>query len=167
MASRLNHGLDISGQAFGSPTRFHIGVAVNPFAPDLESEWRRLMHKVDAGAEFILTPPIFDVEAFDGVLGRLKDTRLPVVAGLAAIDGLRHAEFMASEVTGVKIPDATFDRLRRANDQAAEALAITLETAQWLRSRVAGLQITAFHGTPDAAERLLGAIAANRLQRSV
>jgi len=89
------------------------------------------------------------------------------VAGLAAIDGLRHAEFLASEVTGVKIPDATFERLRRASDQAAEALAITLETAQWLRSRVTGLQITAFHGTPDVAERLLAAVTANRLQRSI
>jgi len=158
MASRLNHGLDIGGQPFGAPSRFHIGVAVNPFAPDLEFEWRHLMHKVDAGAEFIVTPPIFDVEAFGGVLGRLTDTGLPVVAGLAAIDGLRHAEFMASEVTGVKIPDATFDRLRRAKNEAAEASAITLETAQWLRSRVAGLQVTAFHGTADAAERLLASL---------
>ena len=158
MASRLNHGLDIGGQPFGAPSRFHIGVAVNPFAPDLEFEWRHLMHKVDAGAEFIVTPPIFDVQAFGGVLGRLTDTGLPVVAGLAAIDGLRHAEFMASEVTGVKIPDATFDRLRRAKNEAAEASAITLETAQWLRSRVAGLQVTAFHGTADAAERLLASL---------
>jgi len=162
----LNHGLDIGGQAFGAPSRFHVGVAANPFAPDLEAEWRRLMHKLDAGAEFIVTPPIFDVEAFGEVLGRLTDTGLPVMAGLAAIDSLRQAEFLASEVTGVRIPDATLDRLRRAKDESAEALALTVETAEWLKTRVAGVQITSFHGTADAAERLLGALASKRLQRS-
>jgi homocysteine S-methyltransferase len=166
MVSRLNRGVDIGGQAFGAPSRFHIGVAVNPFAPDLESELNRLKHKVEAGAEFIVTPPIFDVDAFGRVLDRLTDTGLPVVAGLAAIDGLRHAEFLASEVTGVKIVDATFDRLRRAKDERAEALAITLETADWLRSRVAGVQMTSFHGTLDTAERVLGALASRGLQRS-
>ena len=166
MVARLNRGLDIGGQAFGAPSRFHIGVAVNPFAPDPELEWNRLVHKVEAGAEFIVTPPIFDVDAFDRVLGRLNGTGLPIVAGLAAIDGLRHAEFLASEVTGVKIGDDTFDRLRRAKDEAAEALALTLETADWLRSRVAGVQITSFHGSPGTAERLLSALSARGLQRS-
>ena len=63
---------------------FHVGVAVNPFAPDPDAEWRRLMHKVEAGAEFIVTPPVFDVEAFGAVLDRLTATGLPVLAGLAA-----------------------------------------------------------------------------------
>ena len=166
MVSRLNRGLDIGGQAFGEPSRFHLGVAVNPFAPDLDLEWNRLMHKVEAGAEFIVTPPIFDIDGFGRVLGRLTDTGLPVVAGLAAIDGVRHAEFLASEVTGVKISDATFDRLRRATDESAEAQTITLETAEWLRSRVAGVQITSFHGTPGTAERVLSALASRGLQRS-
>jgi homocysteine S-methyltransferase len=165
MVARLNHGLDIGGQAFGAPTRFHIGVAVNPFAPDLDVEWARLMHKVEAGAEFIVTPPIFDVQAFDDVLGRLNDTGLPIVAGLAAIDGLRHAEFLASEVAGVKVPDATFDRLRRAADESAEAQAVTVEIAGWLRTRVAGVQITSFHGSAGAAERVLAGIQSRGLPR--
>jgi homocysteine S-methyltransferase len=159
MVSRLNHGLDIGGQSIGAPTRFHLGVAVNPFAPDLDAEWHRLMHKVEAGAECIVTPPIFDVEAFGAVLDRLTSTGLPVVAGLAPIDGLRHAEFLASEVAGVRIPESTFERLRGAADEAAEALALTLETAHWLRSRVSGLQMTSWHGAPGMAERVLGALA--------
>jgi hypothetical protein len=66
---------------------------------------------------------------------------------------------MASEIIGVKIPDRTFDRLRSAQDESAEALTITLEIADWLRSRVSGLQITWLHGTPGGAERLLSALA--------
>ncbi len=158
MVVRLNHGLDIGGQPIGAPARFHVGVAVNPFAPDAETEWRRLAHKVEAGAEFIVTPPVFDMEAFGAALDRLNATGLPVLAGLAAIDGLRHAEFLASEVVGVKVPDATFERLRRASDERAEALALTLEMAQWLRSRVSGLLVTSWHGAPGTAERLLDAL---------
>ena len=165
MVSRLNHGLDIGGQSIGAPTRFHLGVAVNPFAPDLDAEWHRLMHKVEAGAECIVTPPIFDVEAFGAVLDRLTSTGLPVIAGLAPIDGLRHAEFLASEVAGVKIPESTFERLRGAADESAEALALTLETAHWLRSRVSGLQMTSWHGAPGMAERVLSALAVNTQPR--
>jgi len=165
MVSRLNHGLDIGGQSIGAPTRFHLGVAVNPFAPDLDAEWHRLMHKVEAGAECIVTPPIFDVDAFGAVLDRLTSTGLPVVAGLAPIDGLRHAEFLASEVAGVKIPESTFERLRGAADESAEALALTLETAHWLRSRVSGLQMTSWHGAPGMAERVLSALAVNTQPR--
>ena len=155
MVSRLNHGLDVAGQGIGAPTRFHVGVGVNPFPPSPDAEWRRLDHKVAAGAEFIMTPPILDVDAFEPVLARLKATGLPVIAGLAALEGLRHAEFLASEVTGVRVSDAVFERLRRAPDAAAEALALTRDIARWLAVRADGLQITALHGSPATAERLL------------
>jgi homocysteine S-methyltransferase len=82
MVSRLNRGLDIGGQPVGAPTRFHVGVGFNPFAPSPDEEWRRLMHKVEAGAEFVVTPPIFDTEAFAPVLDRLEAAGLPVLAGL-------------------------------------------------------------------------------------
>ena len=81
MVTRLNQGLDIAGQPIGRPTRFHVGVAVNPFATDPAAEWRRLAHKVDAGAEFLVTPPILDVAAFEPALRPLQDTGLPVIAG--------------------------------------------------------------------------------------
>ena len=158
MVSRLNRGLDIGGQPVGAPTRFHVGVGFNPFAPSQDEEWRRLMHKVEAGAEFVVTPPIFDVKDFEPVLEKLGAVGLPVLAGLAALDGLRHAEFLASEVAGVRIPDRMFDRLRNAADERAEALAISVELAGWLRSRVQGFQITTVHGAPGSAERLLEAL---------
>src|SRR5262249_41360705 len=109
MVSRLNQGLDISGQPIGVPTRFHIGVAFNPFGPSPDAEWKRLMYKVEAGAEFIVTPPIFDTAAFEPILARLRETGLPILAGLSALEGLKHAEFLASEVVGVKIPDGMLD----------------------------------------------------------
>jgi homocysteine S-methyltransferase len=155
MVSRLNHGLDIAGQPIGRPTRFHIGAVVNPFAEDVAAEWRRLAHKVEAGAEFVVTPPILDVAALEPTLDTLRAAGLPVIAGLAALEGLRHAEFLASEVVGVRVADAVLERLRRADDQASEALAVTLEIAAWLRNRVNGFAITSFHGSPATTERVL------------
>ena len=151
-------GQDIAGQSIGSPTRFHIGVAVNPFAPDAYAEWRRLDHKVQAGAEFILTPPILDLDAFDAVLERLRQTGLPILAAVVALDSLRQAEFIASEVTGARVPDAVLDRLRRASDPAAEAARISLEVAKALVARADGLQVTSVHGSTIAAEQLLAAL---------
>jgi homocysteine S-methyltransferase len=131
LVMRLNRGLDVGGQPIGAPTRFHIGVGINPFAPS-NDEWRRLEHKVEAGAEFIVTPPILDVKAFAEILPRLRATGLPVIAGVVALESLRQAEFLASEVVGVQVPNALLDRLRGTTDQAAEALAATLEIVTWL-----------------------------------
>ncbi len=159
LVARLNRGLDLGGQPLGTVAKFHIGAAVNPFAADMEAEWRRLAHKVEAGAEFLVTPPILDVAAFAPVLSRLQDSGLPVLAGVAALESVRHAEFLASEVIGVRLADAIVSRLRTARDEAAEALAVTLEIAAWLGERADGLRITSFHGSPATAERLLAAVA--------
>jgi homocysteine S-methyltransferase len=155
MVVRLNQGFDIGGQATGAPTRFHVGVAFNPFAPDPDTEWRRLEHKVEAGAEFVQTPPILDVDAFAPVLERLTRVGLPVLAGVIALESVRHAEFLASEVIGARVPESLLDRLRRASDPAAEAASAMIEVAIWLRPRVQGIQITTVHGSAQTAERLL------------
>lgn len=158
MVARLNSGLDIGGQPFGDVTSFHIGAVINPFAADLEAEWHRLGHKIAAGAEFLVTPPILDVRAFERVVPRLRDTGLPVVAGVGALENARHAEFLASEVVGVRVADAVLDRLRRADNQADEAAQVTREIVEALRELVQGIQVTWFHGAPAQAERLLGAL---------
>jgi homocysteine S-methyltransferase len=155
MAVRLNQGLDIAGQPFGEPTRFLIGVAVNPFAPNLEAEWRRLRHKIDAGAEFLLTPPILDVAAFDAVLPKLREMGLPILAGVPALESLRQAEFLAGEVVGVPVAESVLDRLANAVDPAAEGRAVSLEIVEWLRPRVQGVQITSLHGTIASALALV------------
>ncbi len=161
MVARLNQGLDIGGQSIGAPARFHIGVAVNPFAPNLDAEWRRLDYKVEAGAEFIMTPPILDLDAFDAVLDRLRQTGLPVLAGLIGLESLRQAEFVSSEVPGVKMPEAVLEQLRSAADPAAAGQAITTALLQALRTRVQGVHVTSLHGSPAAVERLLAAARAS------
>ena len=155
MVVRLNHGLDVGGQSIGAPTAFHIGVAVNPFAPDPDAEWRRLDHKLHAGAEFLVTPPIVDLDAFDAVLPRLAAAGLPILAGVAALESVRQAEFLASEVTGVRMPDRVIETLRAAADPIAEGIAITAAVIRGLRSRVQGIHVTSLHGSHQTVERLL------------
>ena len=159
MVVRLNQGLDIGGRTIGAPARFHVGVGFNLFPPDPDAEWRRLHHKIAAGAEFIVTTPVFDLPGFDAILGRLQEPGVPIIAGLAALESVRQVEFLASEVTGVRVPNAMLARLRSAKDEAQEALAVTLELVAALRSRVQGLQVTVLHGSAATAERLLTALA--------
>jgi homocysteine S-methyltransferase len=151
VAVRLNEGLDIAGQPIGAPTRFLVGVAVNPFAPNPEAEWRRLRHKVDAGAEFIMTPPVLDRPAFEAVLPKLREAGLPIVAGVAALESLRQAEFLAGEVVGVPVGDEVFDRLQHATDATEAGRALSLEIVEWLRTRVEGVQVTPLHGSVAGA----------------
>jgi 5,10-methylenetetrahydrofolate reductase len=157
MVAQLNRGLDIGGQPLGAPTRFHIGVAVSPFSPTPDTEWRRLEYKVEAGAEFIMTPPILDLDALDAILARLRGYGLPILAGVVALDSVRQAEFLASEVAGLQMPERVLARLKGAADQAAEGAAITRELIDGLRGRVQGIHVTGLHGSPTVVEQLLEA----------
>jgi homocysteine S-methyltransferase len=153
VVSRLNHGCDVGGQAIGAPTGFHIGVSVNPAASNLDEELRRFEFKVEAGAEFVLTRPIFDPASFEHVLRRLEPARLPVVAGVFPFESVRNAEFMANEVPGVRVPEALIERMRRADGldaAAAEGIAIAREIAAALRNAVQGIQVSSSSGNIDA-----------------
>jgi methionine synthase / methylenetetrahydrofolate reductase(NADPH) len=154
VVSRLNHGCDVGGQAIGAPTAFHIGVSLNPAASNLDEELRRFDYKVEAGAEFVLTRPIFDVSNFERVLKRIESARLPVVAGIFPFDSVRNAEFMANEVPGVRVPESLMERLRHADGHdaaAAEGVVIAREIAQRLRGIVQGIQVSTASGNIDAA----------------
>jgi 5,10-methylenetetrahydrofolate reductase len=158
VVDRLNHGCDVGGQAIGAPTGFHVGVSLNPSASNIDEELRRFEYKVEAGAEFVLTRPIFDVANFERVLKRIESARLPVVAGVFPFDSARNAEFMANEVPGVRVPDALMDRMRRADghDAAArEGIAIAREIVGSLRSHVQGIQVSSQAGNIDAALAVL------------
>jgi homocysteine S-methyltransferase len=161
VVGRLNQGLDIGGQSIGSATAFHVGVAVNPTATNLDEEIRRFEYKLEAGAEYALTRPIYDVAALETLLRRIDGARVPVIACLAPFESLRQAEFVANEVPGAHVPDALLDRMRRASNaeaEAAEGLAIAREIAEAVRARVQGLQITVAPGAMPAALDLLEAI---------
>ncbi len=158
MVASLNRGLDIGGQPLGRAAGFHIGVAVNPHAPNPDAEWKRLDYKVEAGAEFILTPPILDTAAFLRVLPRLRATGLPVIAGLAALESARQVDFIASEVSDVVVSEDVVRRMRAAPDPPAEGLAISVEIYRAIRSGVEGVAIRGLHGTPASVERFLQAV---------
>jgi methionine synthase I (cobalamin-dependent)/5,10-methylenetetrahydrofolate reductase len=144
VVARLNRGLDIGGKAIGAPTAFLIGVAVNPGARNLDEEVRRFEYKVEAGAEFALTAPVYDARLLERFLERVRHARIPVIAGLSPFDSLRRAEYMANEVPGVQVPDALLARMRAAgapDAEAREGLAIARELARDIRGMVEGVQI--------------------------
>jgi len=154
LVTRLNHGGDIGGQAIGAPTAFHVGVSVNPAASNMDEEFRRFDYKVEAGAEFVITRPIFDLSGFERVLKRIESARLPIIAGIFPFESARNAEFIANEVPGVRVPEALMDRMRRADGQdaaAAEGIAIAREIAGGLRHAVQGVQVSTQTGNIDAA----------------
>jgi homocysteine S-methyltransferase len=142
--SRLNQGLDVGGQTIGHATRFLIGVTVNPGAEDLDEEIRRFEWKVDAGAEYVITRPVFDVAAFERIHRRLEAARLPVVLSLRPFESLLDAEYLANEVPGIHVPEGSLDRMRRAatlNTETNEGVAIASEVARALRNSVQGVNV--------------------------
>ena len=124
-----------------------------PSASNLDEELRRFEYKVEAGAEFVLTRPIFDPANFERFLKRLEPARLPVVAGIFPFESVSNAELMANEVPGVRVPEALIERMRRADGldrEAAEGIAIAREIAAVLRSTVQGVQVSTSSGNIDA-----------------
>jgi methionine synthase / methylenetetrahydrofolate reductase(NADPH) len=145
MVTHLNRGSDVGGQGIGAPTAFHVGVAVNPAALDPDEELRRFEYKVKAGAEFAITQLVFDAAELARFLRRIEGFRIPVIAALAPLDSLRHTEFMANEIPGVRVPEAVVERMRRADAAGrapSEGLAIAREIAAEIRPLVQGVQIS-------------------------
>jgi homocysteine S-methyltransferase len=163
LVARLNQGFDIGGQAIGQPTAFHIGVAVNPGAFNLDEELRRFAYKVDAGAEFAITQPVFDAAEFRAFMSRIEHHDIPVLAAVVPLESVRQAEFFANEVPGVRVPDAVLDRMRDAEVQgraAEEGLAIAREIAAEVRPLVRGVQVSPSAKAVDAALAVIEAAGA-------
>jgi methionine synthase I (cobalamin-dependent)/5,10-methylenetetrahydrofolate reductase len=161
MVTRLNRGSDVGGQSIGGPTAFHIGVAVNPGALDPDEELRRFEYKVEAGAEFAVTQLIFDARELAQFLKRIEAFRIPVIAALVPLESLRHAEFMANEVPGVRVPAAIVERMRRADAAGraqAEGLAIAREIAADVRPLVQGIEISTAGGSIESALGVMEAV---------
>jgi homocysteine S-methyltransferase len=161
LVARLNRGLDPGGNPIGPPTRFVIGVGVNPTAPDLDRELRRLHWKVEAGAEFAITQPVFDLDQLDRFLRQVERFRLPIIGGIWPLVSLRNAEFLANEVPGVTVPDQVLRRMRRASESGreaalAEGVRIAREMLAAVRARLAGAQVSAPLGRVPVALEVLG-----------
>lgn len=163
LVSRLNRGLDPGQNPIGAPTRFVIGVGVNPAATDLDRELRRLAWKVEAGAEFAVTQPVFDLHQLDHFLEQVTTFRIPVIGGIWPLVSLRNAEFLANEVPGVSVPTAVLTRMARASEHGkeaalAEGVAIAREMLAAVRDRVQGAQVSAPLGRVPVALDVLSAL---------
>jgi homocysteine S-methyltransferase len=168
LVANLNRGLDPGRNAIGAPTRFVVGVGVNPAAVDPAHERERFRYKVEAGAEYAITQPVFDAEQLERFLADvdrdLGGARPPVVAGIWPLVSARNAEFLANEVPGVTVPDAVLDRMRRANARSkehavAEGIAIAHEMLERVRPIVQGVQVSAPFGRAELALEVLDGIA--------
>lgn len=153
---RMNRGADPGGHPVEPPTEFVIGVALNQGAADLERERRRFHWKVQAGAEFAVTQPVFDPEALESVLEGPIERRIPVIAGLWPLDSVRSAEFLRNEMPGVQVPRALVERMREAESKGPEAareegVRIAVEAAAAVLPMVQGIQVSSSRGGLDLA----------------
>ncbi len=136
----FNRGVDANGRALEAPTSFFIGAALNLNAPDLDRERRVLERKVEAGAHFLLTQPVYEPEAVERAAAKLGGFPLPVLLGVLPLRSERHARFLHNEVPGISVPDAIFERLATAGDgAAAEGIAVSQELLRAVRGRIAGV----------------------------
>lgn len=164
LVARLNCGLDPSGGSIGAPTRFAIGVGVNPAAIDHAHELERFRYKVEAGAEYAITQPVFDADQLERFMTdvdqALGASRPPIIAGIWPLVSARNAEFLANEVPGVTVPDAVLGRMRRANARSKEhavqeGIAIAREMLAQVREVVQGVQVSAPFGRAELALEVL------------
>jgi methionine synthase / methylenetetrahydrofolate reductase(NADPH) len=148
VVNRLNHGLDIGGNPIGASTGFTLGVAANPGVPDIDNEIRRFAYKVEAGAEYAITQPVFDMRLLEIFLRRIEDFRIPVIAGIWPLTSLRNAEFMKNDLR-VSMPDEIMARMASAETPEAaraEGIRIAQEMLTAVQPMVQGVQVSAPFG---------------------
>ncbi len=159
---RLNKAMDIAGNPIGEPSGFFIGVGDNPGALNLEEELKRLDWKVKAGAEFIVTQPVFDINVFLNFYNRIKQYNLPLIAGIWPLASLRNAEFLNNEVPGCSIPDYIMERMRSASlskeSARKEGIIIAKEILNQIKPYINGVQISAPFGKIDVVYEILDEI---------
>jgi len=160
IVNNLNHGLDIGGNPMGSQTAMLIGVGANPGAPNMDEELRRLDWKVEAGAEYIVTQPVFDLDLLEVFLKRTAHIKIPVICGIWPLTSFRNAEFMVHELR-VPVPAHFMERMQRVDNAERareEGVQIAREMVVRVRGMVQGVQLSAPFGryqmALDVAEAL-------------
>lgn len=157
--NRLNHGLDLAGNPIGEPTGFCIGVGFNPGAINLDEEIRRLDWKIEAGAEYIVTQPVFDIGILERAMKRIEHVKLPLLCGIWPLVSYRNAEFMNNEVPGASVPANILERMRKTTTKEegfAEGVKIAKETYEHVKGAVAGVQLSAPMGRIEGVIMILG-----------
>ena len=156
MVNKLNHGLDLGNNPIGEPTGFSIGVGVNPGAMNLDEEIRRFEWKVEAGAEYAITQPVFDAEQLREFLDRIEHVRIPIIAGIWPLVSFRNADFLHNEVPGVRVTQEILDRMRAASEESKkhareEGLTIARESLDEIKDTIQGVQVSAPFGKVNYA----------------
>lgn len=154
----LNCGLDIGKNSIGVSTGFTISVAANPGVPDIDQEVRRFAYKVEAGAEFAITQPVFDLRVLEEFLRKIEGFRIPIIAGIWPLTSLRNAEFMKNDLR-VSMPDEIMARMAATTSPEAaraEGVKIAQEMLAEARPMVQGVQVSAPFGKYTAAAQVLG-----------
>jgi methionine synthase / methylenetetrahydrofolate reductase(NADPH) len=157
---RLNHGLDIGANSIGASTNFTIGVAANPGVPDIDHELRRFAFKVEAGAEYAITQPVFDLRLLEEFLNRIESFRIPVIAGIWPLTSLRNAEFMKNDLR-VSMPEEIMLRMAQADTPDAaqkEGIRIAQEMVDAVRTYVQGVQLSVPAGGYIAAAEVIATV---------
>ena len=164
IVNRLNHGLDIGGNPIGASTGFTIACAANPGVPDIDNEIRRFAYKVEAGAEYAITQPVFDLRILEQFLKRVESFRIPVIAGIWPLTSLRNAEFMKNDLR-VSVPDSILLRMQAASTPElarAEGVKIAQEMLAAARGMVQGVQVSAPFGRYALAADVIDGVLAPR-----
>ncbi|HOI92720.1 MAG TPA: bifunctional homocysteine S-methyltransferase/methylenetetrahydrofolate reductase [Candidatus Rifleibacterium sp.] len=155
---RLNHGRDLGNNPIGKPTGFVCGVGANPGAIDLDLEVSRFEWKVDAGAEYAITQPVFDTDLLERFLERISHVRIPIFAGIWPLVSLKNAEFMNNEVPGASVPENLMNRLRKAGGveaQREEGILIAREALERVRPMVDGVQVSVPLGRVESVLKVI------------
>lgn len=163
IVSRLNHGLDLAGNPTGLSTDFVIGVGLDPTSTEMEREVSRYRWKVDAGAEYAVTQPVFDIAALDAFLDRLGEDRIPILAGIWPLASLRNAEFLNTEVPGCTVADSILERMASVPDKEGQrrmGIEIAIEMIEAVRDRVEGIQVSIPFGRVEVVKELMEAVGA-------
>src|SRR5690348_3411798 len=163
MVNKLNHGLDLGNNPIGEPTAFCIGVGVNPGAINLDEEIKRFEWKVEAGAQYAITQPVFDTDQLRAFLRRIQHVRIPIIAGIWPLVSYRNAEFLHNEVPGVRVTPSIMDRMRAASNISKEAardegLKIAQESLLEVRDEIQGVQVSAPFGNVKYALEVFQAL---------
>lgn len=160
LIKEFNKGKDMAGNPIGTPTSFLVGVAVNPSSPDLCSELKRLEEKIDAGADFALTQPQYDLSTLENFLKETEKFKIPIIVGIMPLKSAKHAEFLHNEVPGISIPEEVRERLKKANqeEQPKIGMEIALDFIKKIWGNVSGIYLVPSSQNFDIILRIISEV---------
>jgi len=154
----LNHGCDLAGNLIGPALGIHIGCGADPSKPDWDKEIRRLEEKVKAGAEYVMTQPVYDPSTVEKFLSAVKHLQVPIMIGILPLYSHRNAEFLHNEVPGMRIPDDIRERMHKAGageKAQLEGVAIAQEALLAARELAQGAYIMPPFNKVELAVRVI------------